>query len=100
MVESLCEVCGYQSQRGDINDYHIVPREIMREASKRRGRKIALCLKCRKELDELCLKVVANMTYDTASKQFRAKSPPEMVKEYETAYQRFARYKKEQQKIA
>jgi len=40
------------------------------------------------------------MTYDTKMKQFRVKSPQEMVKEYEIAYQRFARYKKEQKKIA
>ena len=100
MVKSTCEVCGYQSQRGDIKKYHIVPREVTMEAGIIRGRKIALCNNCHKELDELCSKVVADMTYDTKSKQFRAKSPQEMVKEYETAYQRFARYKKEQQKIA
>ena len=96
MVKSTCEVCGYQSQRGDIKKYHIVPTEVTREIGKLRGGKIALCNNCHKEIDELCSKVVADMTYDTGSKRFRAKSPQEMAKEYETAYQRFARYKKEQ----
>ena len=99
MVMSTCEVCGYQSQRGDIKKYYIVPQEVTREIGKLRGRKIALCNNCRKEFDELCSKVVADMTYDTRSQRFRAKSPQEMVKEYEAAYQRFAHYKKEQQKI-
>ncbi|MFC1933075.1 hypothetical protein ACFLXU_05565 [Chloroflexota bacterium] len=100
MVESTCEVCGYQSRRGDIKKYYIVPGEVTREAGKPLGRKIPLCDNCHKELDELCSKVVADMTYDTRSQRFRIKSPQEMVREYEAAYQRFARYKKEQQKIA
>lgn len=100
MIKSTCEVCGYESQRGDINKYHIVPREVMKEIDKLRSRKIALCNNCHRELDELCAKAVADMTYDTRMKRFRLKAPQEMVKEYKTTYQRFARYKKERQKIA
>ena len=100
MVMNTCEVCGYQSQRGDIKKYYIVPLEVMEEAGKLRGRKTALCDNCHKELDGLCSKIVADMTYDTMNQRFKAKSPQEMVKEYEAAYRRFVRYKREQQKIA
>ena len=100
MVKGTCEVCGYQSQRGDIKKYHIVPSEVMRKVGKLRPRIIVLCNNCHEELDKLCPKLVADITYDTRIKRFRAKSPQEMVKEYEIAYQRFAQYKKEQQKIA
>ena len=100
MVKSTCGICGYQSERWEVNKYHIVPSEVMRKAGKLRSRRIMLCNNCRKELDELCSKVVADTTYDTMVKRFRPRSPQEMVKEYEIAYQRFARYKKEQQKIA
>ena len=100
MVKDTCEVCGYQSERREVNKYHIVPSEVMRKVGRLRSRKIALCNNCHQELDEFYLKVVPDMTYDTKMKQFRVKSPQEMVKEYETAYQRFTRYKKEQQKRA
>ena len=98
MAKSMCEVCGYQSHRRDIKKYHIVPSVIMREVGEMRSIKIALCNNCHEEFDELCSKVIADMTYDTSVKRFKPKSPQEMVKEYEIAYQRFSRYKKGQQK--
>lgn len=95
-----CKVCGYRGEQGEIGRYYIIPREVLREAGEPAGRKIALCDSCHKEFLELCAKVIADMTYDTASRRFRAKSPPEIVKEYEAAYRRFVRYKKEKQGIA
>ena len=98
MAKGACEVCGYQSERRDIKKYDVVPSAIMREVGRKRSIKILLCNNCHEEFDELCSKVIADMTYDTCAKRFKPKSPQEMVKEYEIAYQRFSRYKKEQQK--
>lgn len=41
---------------------------------------------------------VMDMAYDPATKRFRAKSSLEMVKEYQSAFNSFAKYKSEQKK--
>ena len=65
MVKSTCEVCGYQSQRGDIKKYHIVPQEVAREAGKLRVRKIALCNNCHKDkTPEWALKTVTAWKFE------------------------------------
>jgi len=96
MVKNTCEVCGYQSQRKDIKKFDIFPSAVMRKVGKLQGKETTLCNNCHEEFEELCLKMVADMTFDTNSKRFRAKSPQKMVKEYEMAYQRFVRYKQHQ----
>ena len=100
MEDDACEVCGYKSQGGDINKYDVIPDEIIKEAGKLQSRKTTLCNNCHEELGRVYSKLVTSMTYDTRLKQFRTKSPQEMVKEYEVAYQWFTQHRKSQQKIA
>ena len=100
MGTKTCQLCGCEDELGPIKECHVIPQEIAGQASIDKSRIIRLCSNCQLELNRWYATKVADMAYDTSMKQFRAKSPPELVKEYEIAYQRFARYKKEQTKIA
>ena len=100
MGTKTCQLCGYEDEAGSIKKYHVIPQEIAERAGIHKSRIIRLCSNCQRELSRWYSTKVADMTYDTKMKQFRVKSPQEMVREYEIAYQRFARYKKEQKKIA
>lgn len=100
MRKDRCEICGYEDELGTIKKYHVFPQEIMEQAGRKRSKITRLCPNCQQELNKWYLTNVAHMTYDNGMKRFRAKSPQEMLKEYERAYQWFARHKKEQQKIA
>jgi len=100
MIKDICEFCGYKDELGTVKKYHIFPQEIMEEAGIKRSKIMKLCSNCQQELNKWYSTNVSKMTYDTRMKRFRAKSPQEMIKEYEIAYQSFSRYKMEQQKIA
>ncbi len=100
MRKETCELCGYEDELGTVKKYHVFPQEITEQAGIKRSKIIRLCPNCQRELDKWYSTKVAHMAYDTRMKRFRTKSPQEMVKEYEIAYQRFTRYKREQQKIA
>jgi len=100
MAKKACELCRCEVEPESIERHYIVPREITEQAGVRRSKIVRLCPDCREELQRWYAAKVADMTYDTEIKRFRGRSPLEMVKEYETAYQRFVRYKKGQQRIA
>lgn len=95
MRENACELCGHEAENGSIEKHHIVPREVREQAGIRRARVIRLCSNCHEELRKWYSTRVADMTYDTKMKRFRARSPLEMVKEYEAAYRLFTRYKEQ-----
>jgi len=98
MGKKACELCGHETELGAIEKHHIVPREIREQAGIRKSKIVRLCSNCRGELHRWNSTRVADMTYDTKMKRFRAKSSLEMVKEYEAAYRLFAKYKEEQRK--
>ncbi len=96
-VQSMvCQLCGSEVDSRSIEKHYVVPKEIMEQARMRRAKIIRLCPKCNTELRNWYNAKIATTTYDTQIKQFRARLPAEMVKEYEGAYNRFAKYKKAQ----
>jgi predicted HNH restriction endonuclease len=96
-VQSLtCQLCGSEVDSRYIEKHYVVPKEIMEQARIRRAKIIRLCPNCSAELRNWYNAKIATTTYDAQIKQFRQKLPTEMVKEYESAYSRFARYKKSQ----
>jgi uncharacterized protein with PIN domain len=96
-VQSVaCQLCGSEVDSQSIEKHYVVPKEVMEQARIRRAKIARLCPKCNAELRNWYNAKIANTTYDTQIKQFRQKLPAEMVKEYESAYNRFARYKKTQ----
>ena len=100
MRKYICEVCGSEDTSDTIKKYHITPQEIAVEAEIKQVKIVKLCPACRKDLDIWFSTNISHTTYDSRTKRFREKTPVEMAKEYEIAYQSFNRYKKEKQKIA
>jgi hypothetical protein len=99
MSKYICDVCGYEDTADTVKKYHVTPQEITEEAAIKRVKIIKLCPACRKDLDKWYLNNISHTTYDSRNKRFRGKTPAEMVKEYEIAYQSFTRHKKEKQEI-
>lgn len=98
MGGEICELCGYINQPGATVIHRIVPKEVTEPAGIPESATVVLCPKCQQEIRSWYSRKVFNMTYDDAAKQFRAKSYPEMVKEYQSAFNSFVKYKKEQKK--
>ena len=98
MEKETCEVCGYESDLGAIESHHIVPTQVTEEAAMPRSQTVKLCCNCHREVDTWYRAKVTHMAYDPVTKQFRAKSYPEMVKEYQSAFDSFVKYKKTRKK--
>ena len=93
MGKEPCEACGYETELWALKKHHVVPIEVSVQAGIPESKTVKLCRDCRRELDEWYLTRVTNIAYDTKTKRFRAKSWPEMLKEYEYAYHSFVEYK-------
>jgi heterodisulfide reductase subunit B len=91
-----CQLCGNEVEARSIQKHSVIPKEIMEQARMRRAKIIRLCPKCYAELQNWYKAKVAATTFDTQIKKFRQRLPAEMVKEYQAAYNRFARFKKGQ----
>lgn len=98
MGGEICELCGIVSQPEAVETHHIIPTEITSPAGISDSATAALCRNCHQEVHAWYSKKVLDLAYDPANKRFRAKSPAEMVKEYEAAYRIFTQYKKERPK--
>ena len=92
MEKKACELCGCEVGSRAMEKHYIVPSEVSEQAGVDKSRIIRLCFNCQRELNRWYSAKIADMTYDTKTKQFRTKSPQEMAKEYEIAYQWFSRY--------
>ena len=91
-----CQLCGEEVDSGSIRKHYVVPKEIMEQARIKRAKIIRVCPKCGAELDNWYDVKIDRNTFDVQIKKFRERLPVEMVKEYEGAYNRFARFKKTQ----
>ena len=94
MKKETCEFCGFEDELGSVKKYRVYPQEIMEQTGRQRSKITRLCPNCQQELEKWYSNNVAHMTYDSRMKQFRNKSPQEMLKEYEVAYQHFTQLKK------
>jgi heterodisulfide reductase subunit B len=91
-----CQLCGNEVDSNEIEKHYIVPKEITEQARRRRAKIVRLCPKCGADLRKWYAARIADTTYDDQIQRFRAKLPEEMVREYEGAYNRFAKLKKGQ----
>lgn len=91
---SVCQLCGAEIDSRAVKKHDVVPREIMAQARIRRARIVRLCPNCSVEIGNWYRAKVDRNIFDTQIKRFRERLPAELVKEYEGAYNRFARYKK------
>ena len=96
MGKKTCALCGYESEPGTIGTHLVIPTEISQQSDILESRITRLCRNCRQELAEWYSSKVTNIVYDTKAKRFRAKSSPEMAREYESAYDSFVKYKQKE----
>ncbi len=90
----ICEACGGESRAGFLIVHHIVPEHVTRQMEITDASTVGLCLGCHSAVHNLYAQRVFSMPYDPETKQFRRKLPAEIVSEYKTAYEGFARHKK------
>ena len=95
MREETCEICGYQSQLGAIEKHHIVPTSVTEQSGIPLSQAVRLCCNCHREVHTWYSMKGRDMAYDPKAKQFLAKSGLEMVKEYQSVFSSFVKYKKE-----
>ncbi len=98
MGKETCEFCGCRSELGTIEKHYIVPTKVTEQAGMPESAKISLCCNCHFELHTWYRTKVMDMVYDPETKRFRAKSWDEEVKDYESAFNEFRKYKDEQRK--
>jgi len=98
MGRESCELCGHRREPGLMEKFHIIPTEVTELAQVPESRIITLCPDCHRELNKWYSTRVADTGFDTATKRFRPKTPQEMVREYEFAFNIFEKYKRERKK--
>ncbi len=99
MGRESCELCGYPGEPRLMDKYHTIPVEVTERAGVPESRTIRLCQNCHRELNKWYSTRVADTGFDTNLNRFRPKTPLETVREYEFAFNIFAKYKKEQKKV-
>jgi len=92
--ERTCQTCGCSLSQENLVRHRIVPEPVATEAGISGARTVALCPSCSQEVQNWYAKKVFHMNYDEVTRQFKPKSPAELVKEYEGVYKTFVRYKK------
>ncbi len=99
MGRQSCDLCGYHGEPNLLAEHLAIPLAVTREAGVAESRIITLCQNCHRELDRWYSVKVADTSYDTSLNRFRPKTAQEMVREYEFAFNMFAKYKGAQKKV-
>jgi len=94
MAEETCELCGYTSILGAVEECPIVPIDIAQAAGMPKSQTIRMCYNCRRELDTWFSAKVARMVYDIGMQRFRCRTHTEMIKEYQSVFNALVDYKK------
>jgi hypothetical protein len=94
MAEETCDLCGYTSILGAVEECSIVPNDIARAAGMPKSQTIRMCCNCRRELDTWFSAKVAKMVYDIGMQRFRYRTHTEMIKEYQSVFNAFVDYRK------
>ena len=94
MKDETCELCGYRGRPATTEIHHIVPKELTEQAGMRESQSVRLCCNCHREVHVWYKAKVSDVVYSARTKEFRAKSWLEMVKEYQSAFNSFVKYNK------
>ena len=98
-IQKPCEICGYASQLGAVAQHRLIPEDVTKQAGMPKSKTVSLCCNCHFELDAWYRKKVSDEVYDPKNKRFREKSWEEQVKDYESAFSEFKKYKGEPRKL-
>jgi 5-methylcytosine-specific restriction endonuclease McrA len=93
VVRELCKVCNNTVDSDDMEEHHIVPRDITDEAGIPESQTVRLCNECHREVHNWYTARVRHTEYDPDTRRFRSKSYLEMVSEYQAAFSAFVNYK-------
>jgi len=94
-----CQLCGNEVSAVTIVKHNVVPKEVMEQARMLRAKIVRICPKCSTELNAWYKAKIDKNIYDAQLKRFRVRLPVELVKEYEGAFNRYARYKNNQKQL-
>ncbi len=97
--QETCDICRREVDAALLTMHRIVSEDIAKEAAVPASQTARLCTSCGDRLHAWFLNRVSTVTYDLELKRFKSKSPAEMVKEYEAAYNAFVKYERWRQKI-
>jgi len=98
MKTKACEICRSKIEFGQIEKHHIVPVRLTQKAGIPESRILTLCHNCHQELHRWYSAKVAGVSYNTKTKLFETRSHLEMCREYESTFDSFVKYKREQMK--
>ena len=87
------DVCRHKMEPGSARKHDIIPEVFTELCGISDSGSVILCVNCYKEVHDWYLRRVYNLTYDYETKRFKYKSPKEMVKEYQSAFRSFVKYK-------
>jgi 5-methylcytosine-specific restriction endonuclease McrA len=93
VARELCKVCNKTVDSDDMEEHHIVPRDITDEAGIPESQTVRLCTECHQEVHNWYTARVRHTEYDPDTRRFRSKSYLEMVSEYQAAFSAFVNYK-------
>ena len=93
MKGEKCELCGYLSRPGAIEEHHIVPIEITQEAGKPPSATVRLCVNCHQEIHTHYASKISALAYHPETKRFEPKPFSERVKEYQSIFETFRQNK-------
>ncbi len=96
MKRQICEFCEHNIELGAVEKYHIIPVDVTRQAGIPESRIVTSCHSCHQELHNWYSAKVSDVAYDTMTKRFQPKSWSELYREYESTFESFVKYKKEQ----
>ena len=93
MAKETCQVCKNRVDPEDLEEHHIVPKNLTDEGGIPESQTIRLCTNCHEEVHNWYTARVRHTEYDDNARRFRSKSSLEMVSEYQTVFSDFVKYK-------
>jgi len=91
--ETTCEICGGKSKLGFLIIHHIVPEHVKRQMGITDSRTARLCITCHSAVHDWYSKKVFSLPYDLETHSFRPRMATAMAREYQVAYEDFAKHK-------
>lgn len=99
MRKEKCELCANRIEPRYIERCHVVPTQVTEQTGLLESQILRLCSHCHREIQEWYSAQVSDMIYDPNTGRFRNRSCFEMVKEYESAFNSFMKYRVKQPKL-
>ena len=100
MRKETCHICGHVPRPMAIEQHHIVPTEVTKQAGMPESATVRLCRNCHREVHTWYSMKVTDIAYDLEAKRFKTKSWQERVKDYEFVFKAFVKYKEQQKQIS